>query len=146
MGQEYPTLFKQPDFSVKTIVSERTFWEKVMILHEWVFRAESKRPQIRYSRHYYDLYKMIGTPTMTKALNNIELLKDVVAFRRRFYPTSAVNYDLAVPGTIKLLPSNNKLMVLKDDYGKMQEMFFGEAPSFDEIINKLQELETQING
>jgi hypothetical protein len=88
---------------------------------------------------------MMGTPTMTNALKNLALLRDVVAFRRRFYPTATVDYDLAVPGTIKLVPSDNKLLVLRDDYGKMKEMFFGDAPSFDDIVSSLHELESLIN-
>jgi hypothetical protein len=35
---------------------------------------------------------------------------------------------------------------LKKDYQNMQEMLFGAAPSFDEIISELEALDGRING
>ena len=52
----------------------RTFWEKAVILHQEANRENGKIPQ-RYSRHYYDLYKMYYSNVKNDALNNLGLLE-----------------------------------------------------------------------
>jgi hypothetical protein len=79
------------------------------------------------------------------ALNNLDLLASVVAFKQKFYPRAWAHYELAKPGSLKLLPGDEQRRTLKDDYRKMQAMLFGERPEFDQIITVLQELEREIN-
>ena len=67
--------------------TERTFWEKVTILHKEAFRTNGKFPS-RYSRHCYDL-----TPVKVQAYADLPLLKSVVEFKARFYPVIAARYD-----------------------------------------------------
>lgn len=55
--ERYPQVFKTTSTSVLTVMAERTFWEKVTILHKEAFRTNGRFPS-RYSRHYYDLYCM----------------------------------------------------------------------------------------
>lgn len=38
----------------------------------------------RYSRHYYDLYRMAQTPVKDVAFSHIDLLKTVVDFKMKF--------------------------------------------------------------
>ncbi|MFN0104857.1 MAG: nucleotidyl transferase AbiEii/AbiGii toxin family protein [Bryobacteraceae bacterium] len=52
----FPGVFVEPLCAVKAIEAERTFWEKATILHEQAHRPGV--PPSRYSRHYYDLYKL----------------------------------------------------------------------------------------
>lgn len=79
-----PKVFDNPHFDVVAISAERTFWEKATILHREAHRTGTI-PQ-RYSRHYYDLYKLAHTPFRNSALTDLDLLKDVVEFKERFYP------------------------------------------------------------
>ena len=58
----------------------------------------------------------------------------MVAFKERFYPAGNAHYDLAKPSTMRLLPPDDCLPILRDDYAHMKNMLFGEIPSFDEII------------
>ena len=51
-AEQYPQVFLQPGTSLRTVSPERTFWEKVTILHKEAFRTNGKIPP-RYSRHYY---------------------------------------------------------------------------------------------
>ena len=140
-----PTVFENPACEVVAIAAERTFWEKATILHQ-----EAHRPALippRYSRHYYDLYKLATSPASAVAFKQLGLLKDVVAFKQRFYPSKWARYDLAIPGTIKLLPTKREqLKELERDYEEMQVMLFGERPRFSTIFDALRELESQINA
>ncbi len=58
----------------------------------------------RYSRHYYDLYKLSESAIRSTALANLALLKSVVEFKERFYYSSWTRYDLAIPGSFRLSP------------------------------------------
>jgi hypothetical protein len=127
------------------IAAERTFWEKATLLHQEAHR-ETVIPQ-RYSRHYYDVYRLALSPVRALALADIDLWREVVAFKQRFYPSAWARYDLAVPGTFRLLPPrHSQLVELERDYDDMQLMLFGDPPAFKEIIVILAQLESQING
>lgn len=136
---------KITDIIVSTIILERTFWEKVTILHREHFRTEEKANPERYSRHYYDLYKIGNSKFFDVAISRKDLLEQVVEFKKTFYPCGWARYDLAVPGTIKLLPTEENIKFLKDDYQKMKGMIFGEYPSWESILSYLKDLEKKLN-
>ena len=80
------------------------------------------------------------------ALADPKLLQDVVALKRRFYPSAWARYDLAVPGSLKLLPPEpSHVKRLAQDYDDMQVMLFGAPPKFRNILSELQNLESEIN-
>ena len=66
----YPHLFVQPGTSVLTVLPERTFWEKVTILHREANRPENSFMPDRYSRHYYDLFCIRGSQKVFYVLRN----------------------------------------------------------------------------
>jgi len=142
----YPNVFKSPATEIFTVAPERTFWEKATILHHEANRPEHLMMPARYSRHYYDMYCLFNSDVKDSAMNDLELLKQVVNFKMKFYPRKWAKYEEAVPGTMKLLPPENRFSDLKKDYDDMHAMFFGEVISFDEIVNKLEELEAEINN
>jgi len=49
------------DTIVRAVSPERTFWEKITILHQEANRSEEKQIPSRYSRHYYDVAKLSQT-------------------------------------------------------------------------------------
>ncbi|MFI3242599.1 MAG: nucleotidyl transferase AbiEii/AbiGii toxin family protein [Alphaproteobacteria bacterium] len=132
------------DIIVPTITAERTFWEKATILHKEHYRT-SGNPD-RYSRHYYDLYKMANSKIKQSSFQQKDLLTEVVEFKKTFYPSGWANYDKAKLGTLKLMPSALAVSYLEKDYAKMHEMIFGDYPSFDTIMSFLEALETEINN
>ena len=144
-AQQYGRIFQNPSTSVLTVMPERTFWEKVTILHKEAFRTNGNFPA-RYSRHYYDLFCMDASPVKAAAFGNLDLLARVVTFKDRFYPAGNAHYDLAKPGTMRLLPPEDCLPVLRDDYAHMRNMLFGEIPSFEEIMTCIARLEKEINS
>lgn len=145
-AEYYMRVFKQPSTQVLTVLPERTFWEKVTILHREAYRSEDKPFPCRYSRHYYDLYCMAGLPVKVLALKDTNLLDNVVAFKEKFYRCPWARYDFAKRGSIRLLPPEYNLPKLKDDYKHTQNMIFGDKPEFDTILKELENLEREINS
>lgn len=99
----------------------------------------------RYSRHYYDLAMMARSKVKNETLADLELLKNIVEFKQKFYPRTWAKYEEAIPGTLKLLPPEFRLDSLEKDYKAMQNMIFDKYISFDEIIAILGKLEKEIN-
>ena len=68
-------------------------------------------------------------------------------FKQRFYPSAWARYDLAVPGSLKLLPATtSQVKELAQDYEEMQVMLFGAPPEFRDILDELRDLEAEINA
>ena len=144
-AEEFPDLFNRADCPVKAIKAERTFWEKATILHHEAHRPEDNVQPPRNSRHYYDLAQMAASTAKDAALANFDLLSQVVEFKKRFYPRSWAKYDLATPGTLKLVPEDHVMATVRTDYRAMENMIFGNYPDINEIMTILQALEDEIN-
>jgi len=140
----YPDVFQQANTTIRTVEARRTFWEKATILHREAHRTDGRLPEW-YSRHYYDLFMLSQTPIKEEALEDLELLKTVVRFNEKFYRSSWARYEDATPEKISLVPSDETIARLADDYGNMQEMLFGLKPSFDVIMQGLRTLESGIH-
>ncbi|NCB42974.1 MAG: nucleotidyl transferase AbiEii/AbiGii toxin family protein [Clostridia bacterium] len=144
-AQKYPQVFEAPSTQILTVAPERTFWEKVTILHKEAFRTNGKFPS-RYSRHFYDLFCMDKSPVKKTAFADVALLEHVVKFKDRFYPSGFAHYELANPGTIRLMPPDDCLAILSDDYEHMKNMIFGAKPSYGDIMDCIRKLEREINA
>jgi hypothetical protein len=143
-AEVFPQIFEESECDVFAITGERTFWEKATILHQEAHRSGLVKS--RYSRHYYDLCRLSNSEIKQQAFNSMNLLEEVREFKKRFYPCSWANYDDAKPGSLKLMPTSINIPELKKDYKSMQVMIFGEKPSFDNILDTLQDLENEINS
>ena len=145
-AEVFPDVFAVRQCLVKAINVEQTFWEKVAILHKEAFRSPDHVQPSRYSRHYYDLFRMFHSPDMKeRAFANIDLLEKVVRFRQRFYPSAWARYDLAKPGSIRLRPPKHCEQDLRKDYASMRDMIFGEYPGFGNVLRDIGALEKEIN-
>ena len=145
-AQQYPDLFERKSARALTVAPERTFWEKATILHHEAHRPEHLEMPMRYSRHYYDLFRLAQTPVKDYALADMDLLRRVVDFKTKFYPRKWAKYSEAVPETLRLLPPDYRVPALARDYESMKDMLFGSIPSFDTILMALGSLEREING
>jgi hypothetical protein len=140
------------NFSVPNIMSiapERTFWDKVMILHGWHcgYRDESKElsDRQRVSRHYYDVAMIFKTSTGQNAVQDSQLREDVRKHTQIIFKGAWKKLEEAVPGSICLIPTDDLKALLERDYQAMQGMMLGEPLAFDKIIEIISELEAQIN-
>lgn len=141
----HPELFEAPATLVRAVAAERTFWEKATILHQEAHRGLEKPFPQRYSRHYYDFYTMAQSPICDSALSKIGLLRDVVAFKQRFYHASWARLEESLNGALRLQPPRSRFAELQSDYSTMREMIFGDAPDLNTIIASLGILEEQVN-
>ncbi len=72
------------------------------------------------------------------------MLQQVVDFKNRFYPAGSAHYELAKPGTMRLMPPDDCIPALKADYTHMKNMIFGEKPEFDEVLKTIHILQNDI--
>jgi Nucleotidyl transferase AbiEii toxin, Type IV TA system len=127
---------------ITLIKPERTMWDKIYILDRIVREHATGKLKLdgadRKSRHFYDLSSMFGTPIGDNALADHDLAERVrVAFRAA---------EDAVPGKLQLLPPDKVLARLRTDYDEgTSRMIFGDPPAFDEIVDRIKQLQAAIN-
>ncbi len=146
VAEKYPNIFTQKETSVLTINVERTFWEKLTILHKIANFPEGKPLPVRYARHLYDVYNLGNSWVKESAFGRKELLEKDVAFKQKFYYAKSAHYEPATMSNIELLPSERILNELQEDYRTMRNMIYGEMPEFEEILEFLEKLQTEIHG
>jgi hypothetical protein len=145
-AEDFPNIFKEAGCQVRVLAAERTFWEKATVLHMWHHAPADKKFRDRQSRHYYDVVRLYENDLGKAAIKDIELLLKVARHKEVFFPAVWARYADAKPGTLRLLPPDSRLPELEQDYRKMQEMIFGEAPSFEQLLDVLRQIEAEING
>ncbi len=145
--EEFPETFKDTKPTpVNVLAIERTFWEKLTILHSVCCRPEDKPPRERFSRHYYDVHHLAqDTELVKRAIEDTALLEAIVENKRAYFFESWDWYPTAKRGTFRLVPSAEQQEFLSRDYNAMQHMVFGDKPEFPEIIKILKWLEERIN-
>ena len=145
-AEQFPAVFHQSGTVVPTMDAERTFWEKVTILHKIVSSYEQKGIPARYARHYYDLYQMSRSDVKKEAFHRKDFLTQDVKFKLKFYYVKNASYETAKIGTVKLVPCESAIRELELDYAHMKDMIYGDQPSFSEILDSLALLEAEINS
>jgi len=135
--------------NVVTVDAERTFWDKVVILHglrRWFDRRGVLRGGgQRVSRHYYDLHRLLESDAGKAALADLGLGRDCVRHARMFFNSTDLDLATADPGSFALVPSDVMLRELRRDYQAMSGMVFGQAPAFDDVMASVTALDTQVN-
>lgn len=144
VSRYYPQILGVEAIPVKVTTAERTFWEKVTIAHQIAYSKKQIPP--RYARHYYDIVMLSRSGVAATALQDVELLRSVAEFKDRFYPSRAARYDLARPGTVRILPCEERLAELARDYRNMTTMFYGTPPDWQALVDELHHLEQRLNN
>lgn len=147
LAEEFPETLLDAAVTVRAIEPERTFWEKATLLHEENQRPPDKTRNPRLSRHFYDLWAMIGAGVGERAAADLFLFKRVVEHRQAFFPYTWVDYSTMAKGSLRIVPEPAQLPPWEADYRAMREaMFFGEPPEFGEILRVVGEFETGFNS
>lgn len=138
--------FAEPSFKVPTVNPERTFLEKTFLLHEEFHRPTEKMRVDRLSRHLYDIYHLTKAGIAENAISDKELYETIVAHRYKFSRVGGVDYNFHNPLKVNPIPHNEIIGEWKADYDKMMEdmIYDDNKPSFEELINNLKELRTQL--
>lgn len=146
VAEEFPDRIPDAVCHVRVLSGARTFWEKATILHQWHHAPDDKAFPDRQSRHYYDLACLAEHEIAGSALADLDLLARVADHKSVFFESAWPRYDLARPGTLRLLPQSTRLKALETDYAKMREMIFGEPPRLEWILSTLKSLEAKVNA
>jgi hypothetical protein len=142
---DFPQVFKEPGCRVHALAAERTFWEKATVLHTWFHAPANKKFRDRQSRHYYDVVRLYEHELGKAAIKDIDLLLKVAHHKEIFFPAAWARYADAKPGTLRIVPPETRLTELEQDYRMMQEMIFGEPPTFERLLKVLREIENAVN-
>ena len=138
--------FTEKPFEVRAVVPERTFLEKIFLLHEEFAKPEEIVRTERMSRHIYDISQIMDTPIAERALNDKSLYDSVIEHRRIFIGLKGFDYSSLRPKTLQIVPPPNIIELWRNDYEIMQEnMIYGDSLPFDELIEKIQKLNNKIN-
>jgi hypothetical protein len=141
-----PGEFADFQADVVALEIERTFWEKVTILHAEYHRPAEQPLRDRFARHYADVAALWLHPAKEKSVSRLDLLDRVRLHKSRYFESSWANYDTAIPGSLRLLPPDNRIAELRRDYAAMEPMFLAkETPTFEQILSILSEAEQQLN-
>jgi len=146
MDEVYPNEdFTEKPFEVQAVIPQRTFIEKVCLLHEEFSKPQELMRSERMSRHLYDLVQMMDTPIAEKALADKQLYNSIVEHRRNFVGLKGFDYSTLAPKTINIVPPENKIEHWKDDYETMQRtMIYGKSLPFDKLIDRIKHLNERI--
>ncbi len=147
VAEEFPALFDSTSCAVRALRPERTFWEKVMLLHEETFRPAGKAQRPRMARHYYDVWRLIEAGVARTAAADTGLFNQVAAHRRLYFKHSWVDYDTQRRGAIDMMPRPDQAEAWRQDYSAMQaDMFVGTPPRFDEILASIARFQSEFNS
>lgn len=145
VAEVFPEEIPNATFEVRAVAPERTFWEKVALLHEEGYRANNS-PKARLARHYYDLFRLIESGVAGRALADAALFDRVVEHRKVFFKKGGEAQTTLARGSLRLVPADERRAAWKKDYDAMREaMFFGEPPTFDEILAAVGDFERTFN-
>lgn len=136
--------------NVTTVKPERTFWDKVIILHglrQWHDRrAELRHGGQRVSRHYYDLHLLMQLSSASAWLADHTLAIDCARHAQLFFGGSDLGLELARPGTFTLTPTAPMREALSRDYDAMAGMVFGDVPALDVVLASVTRFEQIVNS
>lgn len=139
--------FADKPVSIPTVNPERTFLEKVFLLHEEFIKPVGKEKVIRLSRHLYDIEKLIETGYAEKAIRDNELYNTIVEHRKKITPVRGIDYNSHSMDKVCFIPPDNLLNEWENDYKSMQEnMIYGSSLPFNQLISKLKEFNHKINN
>jgi len=143
LTKQFPDQFIEKSCSIMTLSAERTFWEKVALLHRVFIKPEAL--PARFSRHCYDVLQLANHLDIFEKPRTKELLSKVIEHNKNFYEQTANTYAGALSGSLRLIPSDIQIKNLEADYENTKVMIFQSEPKFSTMISKLHELQEIIN-
>lgn len=143
--EDFPAAFSDWQCKVTALELRRTFWEKATILHAEHHRPADLATPDRYARHYSDMARLLEHRNGNAMLAEHTLCARVVEWKNRLFARQWARYDLAQPGSFRLLPAANRLDALARDYTQMRAMFISEPPRFEEVLAALSQAERTLN-
>ena len=137
--------FSEGHFTVPTVKPERTFLEKLCLLHEEFAKVYGETRVDRMSRHLYDIYQLRKAGITDLALADKELFESIVDHRKKFIGLRGFDYSTLCAEQISIVPPERVIKAWEEDYNQMCEfMAYGDKPSFVDIIAAVTELNAEL--
>lgn len=139
IDEHYPeTDFSEEDFTVNATSPQKTFLEKLILLHEEFQKPKEKIRHLRMSRHFYDIGQILNSDYGVKALKNTTLFESIIAHRSVLTPMKTTDYNGLTLKNLDIIPPDDLLENYKSDYKEMQDsMIHGESLDFDELLQNI---------
>jgi hypothetical protein len=134
---------------VTTIYPQRTFIDKILILHGLTFyygATGTLRGSGRMSRHYYDVHCLMGSPIGENACTDDALIQDCVRHAKMFFHRNHAGLHEAKRGSFRPHPSERMLGPLRKDYDAMATMIFGKVPTFEAVLESVLRAQERLNA
>ena len=96
------------------------------------------------SRHYADLASLADHEIGQRALERIDLLRQVAEHKAAYFRTPWARYEEAAEGRVRLSPHPELAVALRVDYARMLEMYYAPPLPFEAIVERLHGLEGEI--
>ncbi|MBL7965656.1 MAG: nucleotidyl transferase AbiEii/AbiGii toxin family protein [Prolixibacteraceae bacterium] len=131
--------FADEKITIPCVNPERTYLEKLFLLHEEFKRPAAEIRVDRMSRHIYDIQKISKTEYAGIAMANKELYKSLVDHRKHFMRWGGVDYATHFPPNLNPMLPQQLLAAFESDYKTMQDqMIYGESLPFSKLIEELK--------
>jgi len=138
--------FADEAIDIACVNPERTYLEKLYLLHEEFQRPADKIRVDRLSRHLYDIERIYKSDHSVKALDK-NLISEIIEHRRIFSAMKGVDYDKLYPPHLNSIPPDEYIDAWEADYKKMQQdMIHGKSLPFDQLIEVIREALSQYNN
>lgn len=140
IDEHYPeSIFTENEFFANTVIPEKTFLEKMILLHEEFQKPIEKIRCKRMSRHLYDIGQIIKTEFGQKAIKDVDLFDSIIEHRKKLTAVKTVNYENLTIQKLEIIPPPKYYDLYKKDYMEMQEnMVYGESLDFDKLIEIIE--------
>ncbi len=138
--------FSDNPITVSCVNPERTFLEKLFLLHEEFQRPAEKIRVERLSRHLYDVVKIYESEHGDKAYDH-ELIISIIQHRERFNNMKGVDYKTLYPPNLDPVPPKQFLDVWESDYITMQtNMIPEESLDFSDLLPMVKQATEKYNS
>jgi hypothetical protein len=134
------TDFAEDEFVVNATNPQKTFLEKLILLHEEFQKPIEKIRHLRMSRHFYDIGQILNSEYGQAALKNTVLFESIIVHRKVLTPMKTTDYETLTLQNINIIPPVEFLEKYKSDYKEMQSsMIHGESLDFDILLEQIME-------
>lgn len=139
LDKQYPeAVFTEESFTVSATNPQKTFLEKLILLHEEFQKPADKIRHLRMSRHFYDIGQILDSEYGLDALQDTQLLTSIIEHRKALTPVKTTNYDTLSLKTLNITPPEKQLKNYRSDYKEMQSnMIHGSSGDFDALLEKI---------
>ena len=139
LDEQYPeAVFTEDSFTVNATNPQKTFLEKLILLHEEFQKPADKMRHLRMSRHFYDIGQILDSEFGQDALQDAELFKSIIEHRKVLTPMKTTDYVSLSLETLNIIPPEKQLKNYRSDYKEMQKsMIHGSSEDFDVLLEKI---------